>query len=897
MTFSWKRITVASMAASLVSIVLLSSCSRQESELTYETVVVHGREYPASSFEQDMVRIMLSESLADSLSCNEDGEVNLEASNVKSIDNLISAIGITSMRRTFPPAGEFEKRTREAGLHLWYNVYFSEGMGLTKSGESIGAVNGVEIVEYRPKTVMIGSSEAVVVDPSSLPDAGVSSVGVFNDPGLSNQWHYYNDGSLSNSIAGSDINVVPVWQNYTTGSEDVIVAVVDGGVDYTHEDLAGNMWRNPEQSGDRVYGWNFVNGGPLVTADDHGTHVAGTIAAVNNNGIGVCGIAGGNKAKGIPGVKIMSCQIFQGDDGASGAEAIKWAADHGAVIAQNSWGYQFESEADAKAFSTPKSDRDAMDYFTQNAGFDADGNQTGPMAGGIVIFAAGNDSWSVGYPGDYETCIAVGSIGADYQAAYYTNFGDWVDVAAPGGDAKKGRQVYSTLPGNQYGYMQGTSMACPHVSGVAALIISRNGGPGFTTTALRQRLEGSVRDISAYNKNKYIGKGLVDTYKAVVGTNGKPPKQITDFSAEAVSNSIHFSLTIPSDPDDVKPNMIFVYYSDSPMTSSNYTSAMFRTYMVGDMNPGDNLSDVLPDLEFSKQYYVAALASDYGGNTSPLSEVLSVTTGENHAPEIYPVDGTSIQIKAWQTGIMRFLVSEPDGHDVTASVGPDTASLSTGWKNDTLLLYIAGPSSAPGNHKATLRVEDPYGMYDEIGVDYVVEANNKPVKTKDLDGVVFNSTTDASVTIAVSDYFTDPDGETLAVSAEVSSYEIANIAVNKGNLIITPLKYGSMTATVTVTDALGESLSSTFGIVVRDGSQPVDIYPNPVIDTLYIRAGSDSMGHVNITSPTGDTIFDEDVSISVFSPAAIDLSSVPGGIYTVKVVYEGTEVKSNVVKL
>lgn len=876
---------------------ILQSCSIHESERYGDTVIIEGREYPSSSFEQDVLRIKLSENLADSILYDETGVVDMASLTSDVLNDLVVSLGVKSMRRTFPPAGEFEPRTREAGLHLWYDIYFDPATGITKAGEEVCRVEGVDIIEYRPKTVRVGNPEAVVVDISALQKKEGNPAAVFNDPALSSQWHYYNDGSLDNSIAGSDINVYPVWRNFSTGRSDVIVAVVDGGVDYAHEDLADNMWRNPSQSGDRVYGWNFVNRGPLVTADDHGTHVAGTIAAVNNNGIGVCGIAGGNKAEGVSGVRIMSCQIFQGEDGASGAEAIKWAADHGAVIAQNSWGYKFESEADAKAFTTPKSDKDAMDYFTKNAGFDANGNQTGPMAGGIVIFAAGNDGWNVGYPGDYETCIAVGSIGADYQAAYYTNFGNWVDVAAPGGDAKKGRQVYSTLPGNQYGYMQGTSMACPHVSGIAALIISRNGGPGFTTTALRQRLESSVRDISAYNKNKYIGKGLVDTYKAVVGTNGEPPKQITDFSAEAVSNNIHFSLTVPEDPDDGKPNMIFVYYSGSPIDSDNYSSALFRTYMVGDMNPGDNLSDVLPDLEFSKQYYIAAIASDYGGNASPLSEVHSVITGENHAPEIYPLDGTSVQIKAWQTGIIPFLVSDPDGHDVDVTVYPEDSTLSISWKQDTVLLRIYGPACLPGTHNATVKVEDEYGMYDEVEIGYIVEPNREPVKNKDIDGIAFNSTTDPPVAIDLSSYFTDPDGETLSVYTEVSSFDVANLSVNNGNLIITPLKYGNMTATVIGIDALGASVSTTFGIVVRDGSQPIDIYPNPVIDTLYIRAGSDSMGYVHITSPMGDVVFDGEVSVSVFSPASIDLSSVPGGIYTVRVVCEGVEVKSNVVKL
>ena len=891
--------TIFSIAVLIVTASLLGSvsCTRDEQTDLQNTVEYHGRELPVSAFEPDMIRVKLSGPLADSLKTDEEGRVPLSSSGVKSIDGLASSIGATGMRRTFPPAGKFEARTREAGLHLWYNVYFDPSTALTRAGEGLESVEGIDIVEYCPRTVRVGHGTAVPVSTSLMSSAGrTSATDIFNDPMLPDQWHYYNDGSLNNSVAGSDINVIPVWNRGVTGSSEVIVAVVDGGVDYTHEDLAANMWRNPEQSGDRVYGWNFVSGGPLVTADDHGTHVAGTIAAVNNNGKGVCGIAGGD---GTPssGVRIMSCQIFQGEDGASGAEAIKWAADHGAVIAQNSWGYNFESEKDALGYMTSTVDKEAIDYFIKNAGFDENGRQTGPMAGGIVIFAAGNDGWSIGHPGDYENCVAVAAIGADYRAAYYTNYGDWVDVSAPGGDVQKGRQVMSTLPGNQYGYMQGTSMACPHVSGVAALIVSENARRGYTSTALRKTLEGTVRDISAYNRSKYIGKGLVDAYRAVVGTKSLPPAAVGNFKAEAVSNNIHFSLTVPSDPDDTKPNMIYVYYSETALTSSNYESAMFSSYLVGDLNPRDVLEDVLTVEKFSTDYYVAAVATDYGGVASPLSTVIKVTTGENHAPVLTPVDGTSIGIKAWQTGRLRFLVSEEDGHEVTATAGPDTVSLSVSLAEDTLTLYIQGTSSTPGTHEAVLRASDPYGMYDEVTVTYTVEPNNPPVKNSDPEGVVFSAMNAPAVTMDMNEYFSDPDGEALALSVDVTSFDVANIAINRQSLIITPMTYGSMTATVTGTDALGEKVSTSFGIVVRDGSQPVDIYPNPVTDTLYVRAGTDSQGHVRIVSGSGATVYDKDVSVSIFSPAAIDMGRMPGGTYTVIVNYEGNEVKRNIVKL
>ena len=183
---------------------------------------------------------------------------------------------------------------------------------------------------------------------------------------------------------------------------------------------------------------------------NHGTHVAGTIAAVNNNGLGVCGIAGGDNINDIAGVRIMSCQIFEDDRQASGASAIKWSCDNGAIISQNSWGYD---DIDY----LPASDKAAIDYFIKYAGLDENGNQVAPMQGGIVIFAAGNENKNFSSPSSYSEVIAVTSISGGFERAYYSNFGDWTDIIAPGGDYKKGNamQVYSTLINNQYGYMQG----------------------------------------------------------------------------------------------------------------------------------------------------------------------------------------------------------------------------------------------------------------------------------------------------------------------------------------------------------------------------------------------------------------------------------------------------------
>lgn len=215
----------------------------------------------------------------------------------------------------------------------------------------------------------------------------------------------------------------------------------------------------------------------------------------------------------------MSCQIFAGKLSGSSGAAIKYGADNGAVISQNSWGYTYPGVS-----RIPASDKAAIDYFIKYAGCDELGNQlpNSPMKGGIVIFAAGNDDKDyLAYPGAYSAVVSVSAMAPNFKKAWYTNRGAWVSIMAPGGDQYFGQrgQVLSTLPGNKYGYMQGTSMACPHVSGIAALALSRYGGKGFTNTELTRRITTALRaekidEINPDYKGR-LGAGYIDANRAV----------------------------------------------------------------------------------------------------------------------------------------------------------------------------------------------------------------------------------------------------------------------------------------------------------------------------------------------------------------------------------------------
>ena len=394
----------------------------------------------------------------------------------------------------------------------WAIVSFDEALNLGVVAEKIAANSSVERVEYDVLMKRIEGKKVAM--PTDRPATTRATNLPFNDPELEWQWHYYNDGTLSSLCsAGADINLLNAWK-YTAGDNRVIVAVCDGGIMTTHKDIMDNLWVNEaEKNGksgvdddgngyvDDIHGYNFVTGKGTVTADDHGTHVAGTISAVNNNGFAVCGIAGGTGNG--DGVRLMSIQIFEGNDSCYTSQivkAVRYAADNGAVILNCSWGYEpgvYYGDNEYDRWDSLL--KDALTYFKNNARLE------GAMEGGLVVFAAGNETYHEStYPGAHRDYISVSAMSSDFKAAYYTNYGPGVNVCAPGGDSTYAGWLtissVSTTEKDGYEYMQGTSMACPHVSGCAALAVSYALKQGYTLTSdeLHRLILTSVHDINSY---------------------------------------------------------------------------------------------------------------------------------------------------------------------------------------------------------------------------------------------------------------------------------------------------------------------------------------------------------------------------------------------------------------
>ena len=565
------------------------------------------------------------------------------------LDRVAQKVRAVSMKRVFPYAGKDEAKHKAAGLDRWYDVTFVEdGMTTAQARNLYKSTAGVEYAQRIPIYQPYGGESFRAVSPTDVTwvQKALSTM-PFNDPLLPKQWHYYNNGSIEGTVAGNDINVFPAWESGVTGSKDVIVAIIDGGFQIDHPDLKDNLWVNEaELNGepgvdddgngfvDDVYGYNFVINSSNINAHSHGTHVAGTVGATNNNGIGVSGVAGG--ADGTGGVKMMVCQVFDSRASSSAeadfAGALVYAADRGASIAQCSWGMGMADEED-KAVS------EAVRYFTKNGGGEK-------MNGGLCIFAAGNNGEEGNfYPGCLDEVVAVGSMGADGMVTSYSNYGKWVDVTAPGGLEDYGEQygVLSTLPNSSYGYNEGTSMACPHVSGIAALILSKYGNKNFSNETLRTLLTTSVNDL--YTKNPtyagLMGSGYIDAYKALQGKEGSVPEAVADFTVTASHDNALIEWIIP-DTEEKSIDHHVIYYSTEPFTASDNLNKLNSVSVDTKFKySGEPVAYELEGLKASTKYYFAIVAYNRWGKASAMSPVKEATT--NAGPKVQ-VDKTTLNM-------------------------------------------------------------------------------------------------------------------------------------------------------------------------------------------------------------------------------------------------------------
>ncbi|MEW2135854.1 S8 family serine peptidase [Streptomyces sp. NPDC005409] len=333
----------------------------------------------------------------------------------------------------------------------------------------------------------------------------------------------------------------------TTGSSTVKVGILDTGVDDQHQDLAPNF--NAADSASCAYGKPDTRTGAWRDVGTHGTHVAGTVAAAKN-GKGVIGVA--------PSVKISSVRIAEPTSSLFFAEntvcGFMWAGDHGFKVTNNSYytdPWQFNCPDNADQAAIIEGVKRAQEYAESKGSLQvaAAGNSNIDLANKTTDTESPNDSTPVtrtitnaclDIPTELPGVVTVSAMGTTAKASY-SNYGlNVIDVTAPGGDSTG---IYSTLPGGKYGSMSGTSMASPHVAGVAALLASTN--PGITPAQLRDKLAVQANDVACPSdtrckgttaKNGFFGEGQVDALKAV-GSTPQPGKYFENLGDFAIGDN------------------------------------------------------------------------------------------------------------------------------------------------------------------------------------------------------------------------------------------------------------------------------------------------------------------------------------------------------------------------
>ncbi len=668
-------------------------------------------------------------------------------------------------------------------------------------------VNGLTLVDVQAgmsKKNAIASlrsnSQVLYAEPNYI----VTAAAIPNDPRFAELYGLDNTGQTGGT-ADADIDAPEAWDTQT--GTDVVVAVIDTGLDYNHEDIVGNVWTNPgeipnngiddDNNGyiDDVRGWDFVNGDNDPFDDnDHGTHVSGTIAAVGNNGIGVAGV---NWSARIMPLKFLSAR--GSGTTADAISALDYAVMMGARISNNSWG--------GGAFSQALYDSIAA----------------AQTAGHLFVAAAGNDGVDTdvtpSYPASYDldNIVSVAATDDNDALATFSNFGAvTVDLGAPG------VSILSTTPANTYSSFSGTSMATPHVAGTAALILAED--PSLDVAGLKAVIMDSVDAISALAGITVTG-GRLNAANALAGL---VRVDVTPANATiAAGTTQQYSATGGTAPYTWS-------VSDTTLASIDSTGLLTAlaagqvTVTASDANGVSGSADltittVVASPDSASLQIGDTLQFSARRGTAPYSWSRS-------APTIASIDSSTGLLTAVAPGTVQVTVTDANGFsdstgNITVSdiaISPNTALLAAG---DTQQFTASGGTAPYSWSSGNLAV----ATIDSNGLLTAVAAGTTQVMVTDANGI---SVTSGDITVR--DIVVDPQtasviiNDTLQFTAtggvapyswSVSDTTVATIAPDTG--LLTAVAAG--TVVVTATDADGIAGSS--GVITVTDNHTIEITP------------------------------------------------------------------------